>query len=174
MELYSGHGFFHCHQYWVAGHLWRGFSCPTSETVEDFISTLSNYSRLGLSFSPPPATSSSPLSPSLAPLSSWCLCPRPGARPGRRWRSCSRERLLGRRKGGGSTKGQTRAFSQLYVQNNDSSHLCGNEICSFCRISFEHTFSCNPRRADFKAVWFQKDEVSIRSNLECGLGEPSN
>ena len=38
MELYSGHGFFHCHQYWVAGHLWRGFSCPTSETVEDFIS----------------------------------------------------------------------------------------------------------------------------------------
>ena len=40
---------------------------------------------------------------------------------------------------------------------------------SFCRISFEHTFSCNPRRADFKAVWFQKDEVSIRSNLECGL-----
>ena len=38
-------------------------------------------------------------------------------------------------------------------------------ILAFCRISFEDTLSGNPCRADFKAVWLQKDEVSIGPNL---------
>ena len=40
---------------------------------------------------------------------------------------------------------------------------------SFCRISLVDTLSSNPRRADFKVVWLQKDEVSIGPNLWCAV-----